>query len=45
MFLQFVFGIGDFADPRVEGDVDVVVLRPHVVGGVLKRRLDTGNEE
>ena len=40
MFLQFVLGIVDFANPGVEGYVDVVVLRPHVVRGVLQRRYD-----
>ena len=39
--LQFVLGVGDFADSRIESHVDVVVLRPHVVGAVLQRRLDT----
>ena len=40
VFLQFVLGVGDFADSRVERHVDVVVLRPHVVRAALQSWLD-----
>ena len=44
MFLQFVLGVCDFADSRVEGHVDVVVLGPHVVSATLQRGLDAENQ-
>ena len=40
MSLQFVSGVGGFGDSGVEGDVDGVELRPHLVGASAKRRLD-----